>query len=103
MSKGNEQKKSSRRISICGNAQMQEPQLESHAMLFKQPDPVQAIASTKMLFRNFVNEDVGKKIYQIDEMIEATSKMIRTKEDVNRNNSKELHHINKLMKQCSAT
>lgn len=99
--KNNEKMKSSRAMSNSNTTKAPEQQLKSQGTLFKQPEPVQTIASVKMLFRHFVSDDIIKKIQLIDERIEATSKFLSTKEKLNNKCSQELHYFNKIMKQCS--
>lgn len=77
--------------------------LQSQEMLFQQPDKVQAIVQLKTIFRNFVNCDTQQKIYHTDEVIEVTSKMIKTKQDLQAQYSQKLHIIDKTMKEFSDT
>lgn len=94
----------SRPISYGSGIQTRGPPIQSsQGMMFNQPEQVQNLASTNMLFRNFVNDDILKKIKQIDEMIEATSEMISTKEELNTSYSQNVHQINEIFKNCSAT
>lgn len=93
-------KKISRPKPSGDTAQTIESYVQSHGLLSKPPN-VQTFDSAKIFFRNLINEDLQQKIYHFNELIEATSKIIRTKEDLNKKCLQQFHHVNNRIKQYS--